>query len=114
MHEVSIALRLLEIIEEKCRQEGCTSIKSVRVRVGKASGVSPESLAFAFEAVDKGPLAREAKLIIDLVPLGGLCNRCGNQFTTEEAYMLECPRCASPSFKIHKGYELEVVEMEVN
>jgi len=32
----------------------------------------------------------------------------------EERYVLECPNCASPSFKINKGYELEVVEMEVN
>jgi hydrogenase nickel incorporation protein HypA/HybF len=114
MHEVSIALRLLEIIEENCRQEGCQAVKSVRVRVGRASGVSPESLAFAFEVADKSPVVKEAKLIIDLVPLGGFCARCGNQFFTEEAYILECPTCSSSSLKINQGYELEVVEMEVD
>jgi hydrogenase nickel incorporation protein HypA/HybF len=114
MHESSIALSLLEIIEERCRQESCKSIESVRVRVGKASGVSPESLAFAFEIVKKDTIAHEAKFIIDLVPLGGLCSKCGNQFTTEEAYILECPACSSPSFKIIQGFELELVELEVN
>ena len=114
MHEVSIALSLLEIIEERCRQEGCQSVESVKVRVGKASGILPESLTFAFEVVKKDTVAREAKLIIDLVPLGGLCAKCGNQFFTEEAYILECPHCSSTSFKIIQGRELELVELEVN
>jgi hydrogenase nickel incorporation protein HypA/HybF len=114
MHESSIALSLLEIIEERCREEGCKSVESVRVRAGKASGVSSESLSFAFEILKKDTIAHEAKLIIDLVPLGGLCSRCENQFTTEEAYILECPHCSSTSFKINQGYELEFVEMEVN
>ncbi len=114
MHEVSIALSLLEITKERCRQEGCQSVESVRVRVGKASGVSPESLNFAFEIVKKDTVARDAKLIIDLVPLGGLCSQCGSQFTTEEAYILECPHCSSSSFKVIQGRELELVELEVN
>lgn len=114
MHEVSIALSLLEIVEDKCRREGCQSVESVRVRIGKASGILPDSLAFAFEIVKKDTIARDAKLIIDLVPLGGLCSKCGSQFITEEAYVLECPHCSSSSFKVIQGYELELVELEVN
>lgn len=114
MHEVSLALGLLEMIEEKCRAEGYRRVESVRVRVGKGSSVLPEAFAFAFETVKPDTVAREAKFIIDIVPLGGLCSHCGNPFTTEEVYLAECPFCSSTSFKVSQGYELELVELEVN
>ncbi len=114
MHEVSLALGLLEIIEEKCRAEGYRRVDSVRVRVGKASGVLPEAFALAFEAVKPDTLAGGAKFIIDTVPLGGLCGHCGNRFTTAEPFLAECPLCSSTSFKINQGYELELVELDVN
>ena len=113
MHEVSIALSLLDIVEKKCREEGYQTVESVKVRVGKASGVQPEAFSFALEVVKKDTLARDARFIIDLVPLGGTCNACGRHFETEEAYIAECPFCASPSFQITQGSELEIVEMEV-
>ena len=114
MHEVSIALNLLDIIEKKCREEGFQKVESVRVRVGKASSVQPEAFSFAFEAVKMNTLAHNAKFLIDLIPLGGTCSACGDRFETQEAYILACPSCGSPSFQITQGYELEIVEMEVN
>ena len=114
MHEVSLAMGLLEMIEEKCRAEGYRRVDSVRVRVGKASGVLPEAFALAFEAVKPDTLAGGAKFIIDTVPLGGLCGHCGNRFTTAEPFLAECPLCSSTSFKINQGYELELVELDVN
>jgi hydrogenase nickel incorporation protein HypA/HybF len=114
MHEVSIALSLLDIVETKCREAGYHSIDSVRVRVGKASGIMPEAFSFALDVAKKDTLARDAKFMIEWIPLGGLCNGCGSEFEMDESYIVECPRCASPSFKINKGYELQVVDMDVN
>jgi hydrogenase nickel incorporation protein HypA/HybF len=114
MHEVSIALNLLDIVEKKCLEGGYQEVESVRVRVGKASSVQPEAFSFAFEAVKKETLAHKAKLLIDLIPLGGACSACGSRFETEEAYILECPSCGSLSLQITQGYELEIVELEVN
>jgi hydrogenase nickel incorporation protein HypA/HybF len=114
MHEVSIALNVLEIVEKKCRESGCRTIESVRLRVGRASSVAPEALTFALDVVKENTLAKNAKFFIEEIPLGGSCRQCGRRFETEERYILECPLCGSRSFQIEKGYELEVVEMEVN
>ncbi len=114
MHEVSIAVGLLDIIEQKCREQGYGSVQSVKVRVGKCSGILPEAFRFAFDLVKAETVAHGAEFIIDLVSLGGVCRDCGTWFTTEEAYLVECPSCASTSFKVNQGYELELVEMEVN
>lgn len=106
-------MNLLDIIEKKCQEEGYQKVESVRVRVGKASSVQPEAFSFAFEVVKKDTAAQNARFIIDLIPLGGTCSACGKRFETEKAYILECPSCASPSLQITQGYELEMVEMEV-
>ncbi len=113
VHEVSIALSLLEIIEKKCREEGYQRVQAVRVKVGKASGILPEAFSFALDAIKRDTLAREARFVIDLVPLGGTCHACGKRFETEEPYIAECPFCNSQSFRITQGNELEIVEMEV-
>ncbi len=114
MHEVSLALSLLDIIEKKCREEGYQKVESVRVRVGKASSVQPEAFSFAFEVVKRNTRAQNARFMVDLISIGGTCSACGNRFETEEAYILECPSCGSSSLQITQGYELEIMEMEVN
>src|SRR5512136_562862 len=49
MHESSIAHSILEIVEEQCTEKGCTVVDALTVRLGKATGVMPESLQFAFD-----------------------------------------------------------------
>jgi len=113
VHEVSLALSLLEIVGKKCREEGYQRVKSVSVRVGKASGILPGAFSFALDVVKRETPARDARFIIDPVPLGGTCKACGKRFETEEPYIAQCPFCASPSVRITQGKELEIVEMEV-
>jgi hydrogenase nickel incorporation protein HypA/HybF len=114
MHEVSIALSLLDIVEKKCREEGYQRVESVSVRVGKASGVLPEAFSFAWEAVKKDTIARDSRLTLNLIPVGGTCVACGAHFETENTFLTECPFCSSASFQVIQGRELEIVEMEVN
>src|SRR5574341_444934 len=74
MHEASIALSILDIVIRKCQDEGCSSVDSITVRIGKAAGVMPESLHFAFDAAKENTAAGNAKLIIETAPVGGKCN----------------------------------------
>jgi hydrogenase nickel incorporation protein HypA/HybF len=113
MHEVSIALNILEIATENCRKAGYERIESIRVKIGRASGIMPDALLFAFDAVKIDTIASEAVIIIDEVSVGGLCSNCGKDFVTEEKYVLCCPKCGGSSFKIKAGRELEIMDMEV-
>lgn len=113
MHEASIALSILDIITDKCSAEGYNTIESVRLRIGRAAGIMPEALLFAFDAAKFDTPAGEAKLLMDIVPLGGFCKGCGREFEVEDSYALNCPLCGSSEFKIQKGYEMEIVEIDV-
>ena len=114
MHEASIAISLIETVSDLCQQEGYNSIESVRLKVGRAAGVLPDALLFAFDVVKAGTLASQAELIIEYVALGGFCSECGSQFESEERYIFSCPDCKSNAIKITRGDEMQIVDMEVN
>jgi hydrogenase nickel incorporation protein HypA/HybF len=113
MHEVSIALSLLDIAKRYCEEEGYKGVELIGVKIGKASGVMSEALLFAFDAVKMGTIAEKARLIIDEIPVSGFCNTCNDNFTVEETYALFCPRCGGTSFRLETGRELDLSEMEV-
>ena len=115
MHESSLAINIVEIAQEECRNRGCASVDSVTVRLGKASGVLPESLEFAFNALKENTIASKAKLIFEIVPVGGTCQSCQKTFEAHDVpYVLSCPHCGSTSFEISKGREMEVVSLEIS
>ncbi|MFZ5906195.1 MAG: hydrogenase maturation nickel metallochaperone HypA [Nitrospirota bacterium] len=113
MHEVSIAQGLLDIVVENCRKQGCSGIESIKVKIGKASGIVPDSLFFAFETMKVGTLAEKASLTIEHVPISGFCNSCNSSFTVDDAYIICCPHCNSFEIRVDTGRELNVDEMEV-
>ena len=114
MHEVSIAQGLLDIAIDNCKKQGYKNIDLIKVKIGKASGVVPDALQFAFEALKVGTMADMAVLKIDEIPVGGFCDSCKKHFTVEEAYVLSCPLCGGSSFKLETGRELNIDEMEVS
>lgn len=114
MHEVSVADSLLKIAVDECRRSGYGRINSIRVCIGKASGVMPEALLFAFEALKAGTIASGATLAIEKVPVAGHCSACNADFTTDESFVLCCPLCHSSDYSIHSGRELDIKELEVD
>jgi hydrogenase nickel incorporation protein HypA/HybF len=115
MHESSLAINIIDIAQTQCRERGCKSVDSVTVRLGKASGVLPESLEFAFNALKENTIASSAKLLFEIVPVGGTCRSCKKEFAAHDApYVLACPYCGSTEFEITKGREMEIVSLEIN
>jgi Zn finger protein HypA/HybF involved in hydrogenase expression len=65
MHELSIALSLVETVCEELPRLGGAQVRSIHLRIGALSGVAPEALTFAFDvAAEASPLAG-AKLEIE-------------------------------------------------
>lgn len=113
MHEVAIAESLCNVAVENCTRSGYAKITSIQVVIGKASGVMPEALVFAFDAVKLDTIAADAKLEITEVPLRGTCGDCGRTFETEERYVFACPHCGGIRYTLEGGRELSISEMEV-
>jgi hydrogenase nickel incorporation protein HypA/HybF len=114
MHELSIALSLVDAIREETA--GCGAglvIAAVHVRIGALAGVVPEALQFSFDvAAEDSPVAG-AHLVIERVPVTVQCDRCGMPRELESPHELRCPVCAMPTPAILGGRELELVAVEV-
>ena len=68
MHELSVALEICRIAEEKVGRAACASVVAVGVAVGDTSGVEPSSLAFCLDALLREPPFAGARPVLDRRP----------------------------------------------
>ncbi len=112
MHESAIAQSLLEIIEQETLPYAGAKVTTLTLRIGKLSGVMPEALTFAFEALSMGSRSEGASLIIEEVPLSIKCNQCGRVHIVDDPFMI-CPHCEGTDVEMIAGRELEIRNMEI-
>ena len=113
MHEFSIMQAALETAGDKTRAAGATQIHRLVLRVGALSGVVPEALRFAFEAMKDQSLAARAGLEIVAVPAVAWCANCAAEFAAADL-QYECPRCQQPSDELRRGREMELASLEIS
>jgi hydrogenase nickel incorporation protein HypA/HybF len=114
LHELSIAMEILDIVRKEAASHGATSVSRVRLRIGGLSGVETDSLSFCFEAVKgEGSLTAGAELVIDNVPVRVRCHSCGGEFS-DGGYMVTCPSCGSLETTLLSGEELEIADIEID
>lgn len=105
MHEMSIALSIIEAVVAKAEQEKSQKVNEIELEVGKVSGVQPESLKFCFSAAAKNTLVEDADLIIRETESSGACEECGRRFPMHDVYA-RCDACGSFKTTIISGREL--------
>jgi len=113
VHELSIMQSALSLALESARQAGATRVHSIRLRIGALSGVVPDALEFAFEALTPGTAAEDARLAIESVPARFWCAACKREFQAEDM-LGECPGCHALSGELRAGREMELASLEVD
>jgi hydrogenase nickel incorporation protein HypA/HybF len=112
MHELSIALSMIEEIEEQQEKHGGATVETVFVRIGVLSGVDPQALRFAYELACEGTALAKSRLEIESVALVVHCPSCDSNHSPDPQHIV-CPRCLTPEQKILEGRELEVRALEL-
>jgi hydrogenase nickel incorporation protein HypA/HybF len=112
MHELSIALSMLDELEEQVEKHGGASVEAVHVRIGILSGVDPQALRFAYELACEGTPFVGSRLEIESVPLLVFCPQCTSTHNPDPQNIC-CPRCLTPEQQILEGRELEVRALEL-
>lgn len=113
MHELSIALSLVELASEEAGRLGDVRVDAVHVRIGPLAGVVEEALRFSFDLAAAGSPVEGARLEIERVPLTVHCHRCEAERELPSAQRLRCPVCAELAYDIVSGRELELHALEV-
>ena len=107
MHELSIAMNIIDIVEAEKAKNNAEKVETVELEVGKLSGVVMEALRFAFEEALKSSSFSDAEIRYQEVEGLAECSACGHSFKTED-YVTPCPKCMNPFSDIIQGKEMRI------
>ena len=112
MHEMSIALSVLDSLEKESRRFPGGRIAKVGLRVGELAGVDSGSLDFCLEAAVRGTRWEPVIFEIESCPRRHRCAHCQRTFIVTD-YDVKCPSCGDSQTMFAGGDELELAYLEV-
>jgi hydrogenase nickel incorporation protein HypA/HybF len=112
MHELSIALSLVDLAEEEAGRQG-GRVCTVYLRLGALAGVVKEALLSSYEMACADTVLEGSRLVIEEVPVVVFCPACQALRPLSGLQAFTCAECGTPTPDIRQGKELELVALEV-
>ncbi|MBV9087575.1 MAG: hydrogenase maturation nickel metallochaperone HypA [Acidobacteriaceae bacterium] len=113
MHELSIAVSIVDGALEELERQGATQAAAVYVRVGRLSGVDKDALLFSYGIACQDTALAGSQLVIEDIEVSVLCPVCGLERPTRSFPTLTCSECGAMADRVVRGEELEIRAMEV-
>ncbi len=113
MHELSIALSIIEGVEEEIARREGSRVAAVHLKLGPLSGVVKDALLFSYELACEGTPLEGSRLDIEDIPVVLYCATCQRERRAVSIQRLCCAVCDTPSADVRKGAELEVFALEL-
>jgi hydrogenase nickel incorporation protein HypA/HybF len=113
LHEITVALSLLEGVEAAALEQGFERVEAVHVRVGALSGIVRDALLFSWDVATADTVCAGSRLVIEEIPLAVFCERCAQERAPHPGSGLLCPDCNTASPRIVRGREMQLVALEV-
>jgi hydrogenase nickel incorporation protein HypA/HybF len=113
MHELSIAMSILEMAEEESDSRGGARVNAVHLKLGALAGVVKEALLSSWELASEGTALQDSRLWIEEIPVIVFCPKCQASGTLESVQWFACPRCRGPVSEVIQGRELQVTALEI-
>lgn len=76
MHELSSAQNIISIARDEMEKHHAAATTSLRLAVGKMSGVVPDSLTYCLELITRGTDLQGVEIATDIIPLRCACLDC--------------------------------------
>ncbi len=111
MHEMSIAMGIVNIAREEAKKADVSSFSAIELEIGTLAGIEFDSLEFVWEAAVKDSVLEKAKRSIHKIEAKAKCNDCETVFSLKQIHET-CPKCGSFFKIIIQGKELRVKSLE--
>ena len=112
MHELSIAMSIVEIAQEERERLG-GRVSAVHLKLGPMAGVVKDALLFSYDVACQDTPLEGSRLLIEEMPLVVFCPQCEVQRVLPAPHSLRCPECGTLTPEVRGGRELEVFAMEI-
>jgi hydrogenase nickel incorporation protein HypA/HybF len=114
MHELSIAMSILDVAQEEVDRRGGPRVEAIHLRMGPLAGIVKDALLSAYElACEQTPFER-SRLMIEEIPIVVFCSKCQAERSVQSLQWLCCVECDTPATDILHGRELEVTALELS
>lgn len=113
MHELSIALSIVDGVEEELNRRGEEQVYAVHLRLGRLAGVVKEALLFSYELACEGTPLAGSRLIVEEIPVRVYCTACAMECDTISDQCLQCVTCGGSNCRLVRGSELELASLEL-
>jgi len=113
MHELSIALNIVEIAAEVARKNGAGRVEALYLKLGALSGVVKDALLFSWQLASDGTVLEGSRLVIEEIPITVHCSNCEADRKLDSINKLFCPVCNKATPSLVRGKELEITALEI-
>jgi hydrogenase nickel incorporation protein HypA/HybF len=113
MHELSIAMSMIEMAAGESASRGGVQVSAIHLKLGPLSGVVKEALLFSYEVACEGTVLEGSRLVIEEVPVVVFCSTCQAERAIISIQRFCCAVCHAPTSEVVRGRELEVVALEI-
>jgi len=112
MHELSIAMSIVDTAQEEAERRG-VRVSAVHLRLGALAGVVKEALLFSYDMACQDTPLQGSRLVVEDLPVVVFCPHCQARRSLSSVQSFACPVCGAATRDILQGKELEVFALEV-
>jgi hydrogenase nickel incorporation protein HypA/HybF len=113
MHELSIALSIVDGVLEEAKRHASARVETVYVRVGQLSGVDKDALLFSYRVASENTPLRDSRLVIEDVVVVIHCPKCNADRPAHSFPALFCATCGTVADRVVDGEQLEINRLEL-
>ena len=113
MHELSIALSIIDVVEEETARLGGRHVRAVHLRVGRLSGIVKEALLASYELACEQTVLAGSHLVIEDVPVVAHARPATRAVRSGRSRRWSADVCGTPAIDIVEGRELLVTALEM-
>ena len=114
MHELSIAMSIVEMAQGESDRRGGVPIRAVHLQMGLLSGVVKDALFASYEMACQHTALEGSRLIVEEVPVLVFCHQCNAKKPVHSLQSFCCAECGTFTGNVVQGKELFVVALEVD
>lgn len=113
MHELSIAISLIEAAEEELEKLGDVEVVAIHLQLGRLSGVVRDALEFSYEVARENTPLAGSRLVIEDMPVLVDCLVCKAPREIVSIQGFQCVVCGTTGGTVVQGRELRVAALEI-
>jgi hydrogenase nickel incorporation protein HypA/HybF len=113
MHELSIALSIVDGALDELKRHGAARVNAVHMRLGRLAGVDKDALLFSYGLACEETALASSQLVIEDVDVRIFCPVCDKEQQVLSFPVLRCGTCGTITDRVVQGREMEITGMEV-